>query len=55
MLNSLYSTIKIDQEEGQFILETFTDIVEYDAKFFKENFELLFSTIWKINMEESEV
>ena len=55
MLNSLYTTIKADQDEGQSILETFTDIVETEPKFFRESFESLFSTIWKINMEEKDI
>ncbi|EGR31191.1 hypothetical protein IMG5_116170 [Ichthyophthirius multifiliis] len=55
MLNTLYKVLKTDQDEGQLILEVFTDIVETEPKFFKENFEQLFSTVWKINMEEKEI
>lgn len=55
MLEALYKQIKENEEDAQSILETFTDIAETEPKFLQNNFELLFSTIWKINMEEADV
>lgn len=36
-------------------MEVFTDIAETEPKFLREHFEMLFSTIWKINMEDQSV
>lgn len=53
MLESFYTQVKESEEDAQSILEVFADIAETEPKFFKEHFELLFSTIWKVNMEDS--
>lgn len=55
MLESFYAQITQNQDDAQEILVVFTDIAETEPKFFKEHFEYLFSTIWKVNMEHEDV
>lgn len=55
MLESFYTQIQQSQDDAEEILIVFTDIAETEPKFFKEHFELLFSYIWKVNMENEDV
>ncbi|EAR88916.3 importin protein (macronuclear) [Tetrahymena thermophila SB210] len=55
MLESFYTQIKQSPDDAEEILIVFTDIAETEPKFFKEHFEYLFSTIWKVNMEHEDV
>lgn len=55
MLESLFKQAHECEDTANVILDVFSDIVENEPRFFKEHFELLFSTIWKINMEELEI
>lgn len=45
MLNSIYTLLLEDEDLGQEGLEVITDAVESEPKFFKKNFEKLFTFI----------
>lgn len=48
MLNSIYTLLLENEDLGQEGLEVITDAVESEPKFFKKNFEKLFSFIQQI-------
>ncbi|EGR29723.1 importin 5, putative [Ichthyophthirius multifiliis] len=54
IFQSLYQVTQTSQDDGIKILEVLNDIAETEPKYFNENFEDLFSVVWKLNMEEKE-
>lgn len=55
MLQSLLAHVQTSEDYAHTILEVFSEIIESEPGFFKENFELLFSAIWEINMVSASV
>lgn len=52
MLEAFYQQTKQSEDDAQSILEVLVDIADTEPKFLTQDFERVFSTIWKVNMEE---